>query len=151
MFHTNRKEILVGLVLVGVFMYDFSKELPDTEEFEQNLKKEIPSKSQRALSQENEDILSQVLVDSMEGDVGNITIKVHDKSRLVVYNRVPKCGSQTMSMLINHCSRKNTFKSKQVFQNGEVPNRSYGEQIAFIKELYRDLEEIKPKTKPIRK
>merc|ERR1711912_162099 len=54
-----------------------------------------------------------------------------------------------MSMLINHCSRKNTFKSKQVFQNGEVPNRSYGEQITFIKELYRDLEEIKPKTKPI--
>ena len=115
MLHTNRKEILVGLILVGVFMYDFSKELPDTEEFEQNL---IPSNSQRALSlnskQESEDILSQVLVDSMEGDVGNITIKVHDKSRLVVYNRVPKCGSQTMSMLINHCSRKNTFKSKQV-------------------------------------
>ena len=54
-----------------------------------------------------------------------------------------------MSMLINHCSRKNTFKSKQVFLNGEVAGRSYGEQVGFIKDLYKDLDEIKPKDKPI--
>ena len=159
MFYANRKEIFVGLVLVGVFLYDFSKELPDAEEFEQNIPRKqkntkkaplVQNQIPRAvISQQDEDILSQVLVDSYEGEVGNITIKVQDKARLVVYNRVPKCGSQTMSMLINHCSRKNTFKSKQVFLNGEVAGRSYGEQVGFIKDLYKDLEEIKPKEKPI--
>ena len=96
MFYANRKEIFVGLVLVGVFLYDFSKELPDADEFEQNIQ-QPPRKSKhtkiaqnqipRALiSQQDEDILSQVLVDSYEGEVGNITTKVQDKARLVVYS-----------------------------------------------------------------
>jgi hypothetical protein len=46
------------------------------------------------------------------------------KPRVVVYNRVPKCGSQTMSMLINQLSRKNDFLSKAVFVGGEKPERS---------------------------
>jgi len=46
------------------------------------------------------------------------------KPKIVVYNRVPKCGSQTLSMLINQLARKNGFLSKAVFQAGEKPERS---------------------------
>ena len=44
--------------------------------------------------------------------------------KILVYNRVPKCGSQTLSMLINQLSRKNGFLSKAVFEAGEKPERS---------------------------
>jgi len=55
--------------------------------------------------------------------------------RILVYNRVPKCGSQTLSMLINQLSRRNGFLSKAVFQVGETPERSPSEQRAFMAEL----------------
>ena len=55
--------------------------------------------------------------------------------KIVIYNRVPKCGSQTMSMLINQLSRKNGFFSQAVFVGNEKPERSPSEQTAFMKEL----------------
>ncbi|CAG5098505.1 Oidioi.mRNA.OKI2018_I69.XSR.g15731.t1.cds [Oikopleura dioica] len=55
--------------------------------------------------------------------------------RVVVYNRVPKCGSQTMSMLVNQLSRKNGFLSKAVFEAGETPDRTISQQKSFMNEL----------------
>ena len=53
----------------------------------------------------------------------NVTT-TEQRPKILVYNRVPKCGSQTLSMLINQLSRKNGFLSKAVFQAGEKPERS---------------------------
>ena len=64
----------------------------------------------------------------------NVTSEaIHPK--VVVYNRVPKCGSQTMSMLVNQLSRKNGFLSKAVFEAGETPDRTTTQQKAFMGEL----------------
>lgn len=64
----------------------------------------------------------------------NVTVEAQHP-KIVVYNRVPKCGSQTMSMLINQLSRKNGFLSQAVFVANEKPERSKSEQTAFMKEL----------------
>lgn len=141
--YSNRKELFVVSVIVCVFMFDLSKEVVETyDEEDGNLPRsrgiQIPGEGEA--DEQYQDI----------ENVGNITTKILDKARLIVYNRVPKCGSQTMSMLINHCSRKNGFKSKQIFENGEVPQRSDREQKAFIKELEEDLKEL-PNDKPMRK
>ena len=48
---------------------------------------------------------------------------------------MPKCGSQTMSMLINQLARRNGFYSQAVFVANEKPERTPTEQTAFMKEL----------------
>ena len=64
----------------------------------------------------------------------NVTVEAQHP-KIVIYNRVPKCGSQTMSMLINQLARKNGFLSQAVFVANEKPERSGQEQAAFMKEL----------------
>ena len=64
----------------------------------------------------------------------NVTVEAQHP-KIVIYNRVPKCGSQTMSMLINQLARKNGFLSQAVFVANEKPERSKSEQTAFMKEL----------------
>ena len=64
----------------------------------------------------------------------NVTVDPQNP-QILIYNRVPKCGSQTLSMLINQLGRKNGFLSKAVFQNGEKPERTLSEQKDFMREL----------------
>jgi len=83
---------------------------------------------------ENHEIKTEARVSSVPHPELNITTTaVHPN--IVVYNRVPKCGSQTLSMLINQLGRKNDFLSKAVFEANEKPERSEADQRAFMKEL----------------
>ena len=69
---------------------------------------------------ENHEIKTEARVASVPHPELNITtIAMHPN--IVVYNRVPKCGSQTLSMLINQLGRKNDFLSKAVFEANEKP------------------------------
>ena len=73
---------------------------------------------------ENHDIKTEARVASVPHPELNITTTpLHPN--IVVYNRVPKCGSQTLSMLINQLGRKNDFLSKAVFEANEKPEVSF--------------------------
>ena len=73
---------------------------------------------------ENHDIKTEARVASVSHPELNITTTpLHPN--IVVYNRVPKCGSQTLSMLINQLGRKNDFLSKAVFEANEKPEVSF--------------------------
>lgn len=153
--YANRKEIFVAGILLCVFMFDVTQELPnldssnsDKQSSSQEKKSHPRAVEIQSQKESEEDLKSRVIAEFQE-DVGNLTAQILDKRRLIVYNRVPKCGSQTMSMLINHSSRKNKFKSWQLFQNGEVPQRTLREQRMWIEELYEELDSLQPKTKPL--
>lgn len=157
--YANRKEIFVASILLCVFLFDVTQELPGLNEISKAKKSHHRSSKSRDQGEQTEEelkqqkaeeeaIKSKVIADFHE-DIGNLTISTFPKARLVIYNRVPKCGSQTMSMLINHSSRRNKFKSWQLWQNGEVPERSPREQKMWVNEVYEELDSLMPKTKPL--
>jgi len=154
MIYANRKELFVAIILILVFIYDLTNELPMRNQSARSssshkVNKVHNKESNSNKEEEKEQDMKGRIIEQFAEDVGNLTLEAQSNRRLIIYNRVPKCGSQTMSMLINHSSRRNKFKSWQLFQNGEVPQRSVSEQRRWAEEVYEELNSLQPKTKPL--
>lgn len=55
--------------------------------------------------------------------------------RFVVFNRVPKCASMSMTTLCYKLGAENGFKVASPYEEGEKPGRTEPEQKKFIKYL----------------
>ena len=55
---------------------------------------------------------------------------------VVVFNRVPKCGSMFLTTLCYKLGTKNKFKVESPYEAGEKPQKTPTQQQKFVKEMY---------------
>ena len=68
--------------------------------------------------------------------INNYPRKALKNKEYVVFNRVPKCGSMSMTQLAYDLGGKNHFKVESPYEPGEKQTKSIEEQDAFRKYVF---------------
>lgn len=71
-------------------------------------------------------------IEELEGHLEELDIQPMPEAQYVVYNRVPKCASMSMTTLSYKLGSRNNFKVESPYEAGERPDKSRSEQIEFV-------------------
>ncbi|XP_039249605.2 uronyl 2-sulfotransferase-like isoform X1 [Styela clava] len=69
-------------------------------------------------------------------NIQSLVIKKNYDDRYLIFNRVPKCGSMSLTSTSYSLGAQNGFKVASPYEDGEKPNKSGEEQMEFIKYLH---------------
>ncbi|CBY07784.1 unnamed protein product [Oikopleura dioica] len=113
---------LFGLLGMLAFLYYFTE---DT--------KEIQRKLENVLRDINEDTDNAMeAIKELEDHLEDLEIRPMPEAQFVVYNRVPKCASMSMTTLSYKLGGKNNFKVESPYEPGEKPEKTITEQREFV-------------------
>merc|ERR1711887_473334 len=91
---------------------------------------------ERAISELDRDTqMAMKEIDELEDHLEDLDIQPMPEAEYVVYNRVPKCASMSMTTLCYKLGARNSFKVESPYVTGEKPGKSRDEQQEFIEYL----------------